>query len=142
MTDLPLTKIAFTDVDGDVETLWAFDLGKGRYKLDNTPWHQYGVSYQDIVSAIDRDGELHFDRVIIKSGYRTLRVRSDGPVPKTLLDALVELGCKYEGAVPSFIGIDVPADVELTSATELLIQSGLEWEHADPTYEEIYGSQV
>lgn len=61
---------------------------------------------------------------------------------KALLDALVELGCKYEGAVPSFIGIDVPADVELTSATELLIQSGLEWEHADPTYEEIYGSQV
>ena len=55
---------------------------------------------------------------------------------------MVELGCKYEGAVPSFIGIDVPADVELTSATELLIQSGLEWEHADPTYEEIYGSQV
>jgi len=139
MTALPLTKVAFTDDQGDVETLWAFDLGDGHYKLDSTPWYQYGVSYQDIVLAADRDGQLHFERVIIKSGYRTLRVRSNSAVPQSLLDSLTALGCTYEGANPAFIGIDVPANVELSTAADALIASGLEWEYADPTYEQIYG---
>ncbi|QSX79367.1 DUF4265 domain-containing protein [Agrilutibacter solisilvae] len=142
MTAPPLTKVAFTDDQGDVETLWAFDLGDGRYKLDSTPWYQYGVSYQDIVLAVDRDGQLHFDRVIIKSGYRTLRVRSNNAVPQSLLDSVVALGCKYEGANPAFVGIDVPANVELSTAADLLIASGLEWEYADPTYEQIYGPEA
>ncbi len=142
MKDVPLTKVAFTDEEGDVETLWAFDLGNGRYKLDSTPWYQYGVSYQDIISAVLRDGQLHFDRAVIKSGFRTLRVRSDVPVPQTLLDSLLALGCKYEGANPAFIGIDVPAAVELSSATDLLIQSGLEWEYGDPTFEQVHGSET
>ena len=142
MTGSPLTKVAFTDEQGEVETLWAFDLGNGRYKLDNTPWYQYGLSYQDIVAASPRDGQLHFDRVILKSGFRTLRVRSEHAVPQSLLDALVEVGCKYEGARPTFIGIDVPAHVELSVATELLVASGLEWEYADPTYENIFGPEA
>ena len=133
-----MTKVAFTDEHGDVETLWAFDLGDGRYKLDSTPWYQYGVSYQDVVSASSRDGQLHFERVLAKSGYRTLRVRSDERVPQTLLDSLVALGCTYEGANPTFIAIDVPPNVELTTAVDSLMASGIEWEHADPTHEQIY----
>ena len=142
MSEPELTKIAFTDAEGGVETLWAFDLGGGRYKLDSTPWFQYGVSYQDVVSAILRDEQPHFVQVLTKSGYRTLRVRSDTTVPSSLLDMLVALGCKYEGANPSFIAIDVPANVELHAATALLVQSGLEWEYGDPTYEEIYGPET
>src|SRR5437867_12130575 len=46
-----LVKIAFTDDDGQVETLWAFDLGGGRYRLDSTPWVQYGVSWMDEVTV-------------------------------------------------------------------------------------------
>jgi len=141
MTEPPLTKIAFTDEQGDIETLWAFDLGGGRYKLDSTPWYQYGVSWQDIVSASLRDGQLHFDRVLTKSGYRTLRVRSDQRVPQGLLDSLVEIGCSYEGANPTFISIDVPSSTELQAAVDLLMASGLEWEHADPTYEQIHESE-
>ena len=142
MTDLPLTKVAFTDDQGDVETLWAFDLGNGRYKLDSTPWYQYGVSYQDIVSAVFRDGQLHFDQIIAKSGNRTLRVRSDENVPQVLLDSLVAAGCTYEGANPKFIGIDIPPSVDLSVAIHLLQESGLEWEHADPTYEQLYGPEA
>ena len=142
MSEPELTKIAFTDSEGGVETLWAFDLGGGQYQLDSTPWFQYGVSYQDVVSATLRDELLHFVQVLKKSGYRTLRVRSDTTVPSALLDMLVALGCKYEGANPSFIAIDVPANVELHAATALLVQSGLEWEYGDPTYEEIYGPET
>ena len=143
MEEPQLTKVAFTSDDGLVETMWAFDLGQGRYKLDSTPWYQYGISYQDIVAAEpDERGQLFFTRVIAKSGVRTLRVRSDGPVPQELLDQLVSAGCQFEGAKPNFIGIDVPPGVELSTATTLLMKSGLEWEYADPTYEEIYGNEA
>ena len=142
MPESELTKIAFTDAEGGVETLWAFDLGGGRYKLDSTPWYQYGVSYQDVVSATLQDEQLHFVQVLQKSGYRTLRARSDDAVPKSLLDMLVALGCKYEGANPNFIAIDVPANVELGAASALLVQSGLEWEYGDPTYEQVHGPEA
>jgi len=143
MEELPLVKIAFPDERGDVETMWAFDLGEGRYKLDSTPWYQYGVSYQDVVAASPGpDGFLQFERVIAKSGIRTLRVRSDEPVPQALLGHLVAAGCHYEGANPKFIGIDVPAGVALSAATDLLVASGLEWEYADPTYEQVHGNEA
>ena len=135
-SDLPLVKVAFRDQAGEVETLWAFDLGDGTFKLDSTPWHQYDVSYQDIVSATPAsDGMLFFNRVATKSGYRTLRVRSDDPVPTALLEALVALGCTYEGANPRFIAVDVPPGLDLDAPASLLSGSGLEWEYADPTLE-------
>ena len=135
-SDLPLVKVAFRDDSGDIETLWAFDLGDGTFRLDSTPWYQYDVSYQDIVAAKPtEDGMLFFDRVIAKSGYRTLRVRSDSPVPAALLEALVSLGCSYEGAKPTFIAVDVPPGVDLDAPVSLMTSSGLEWEYADPTLE-------
>lgn len=137
----PLAKIAFRDEDGDVETLWAFDLGNNLYALDNTSWYQYGVSYRDIVEALPQaDGLPLFTRMVKKSGYRTIRVRHDVRVPQELLDRLVKLGCSYEGANPKFIGIDVPPEAELSSVVNELVSSNAEWEHADPTYEQLHGT--
>src|SRR5947208_4912603 len=95
-----LVKIAFTDDDGQVETLWAFDLGGGRYRLDSTPWFQYGVSWKDVVAARpDSDGLLCFTQVLEKSGYRTVRVafeeRTGAENP--ILSGLQSLGCSFEG---------------------------------------------
>jgi hypothetical protein len=135
-SDLPLVKVACQDQFGDVETLWAFDLGDGTFNLDSTPWYQYDVSYQDIVSATAAsDDMLFFDRIAAKSGYRTLRVRSDDPVPTALLEALVSLGCSYEGANPKFMGVEVSSGLSLEAPVSLLIGSVLEWEYADPTLE-------
>jgi hypothetical protein len=36
-----MIKIAFSDQQGQIETLWARDLGDGRYRLDSSPWYQY-----------------------------------------------------------------------------------------------------
>jgi len=50
MSDEPkLVKVELRDEEGEVETLWAFDLGNHRYKLDNTPWYAYGVSTGDVI---------------------------------------------------------------------------------------------
>jgi len=137
----PLAKIAFCGEQGDVETLWAFDLGNHLYALDNTSWFQYGVSYKDIVEALPQtDGLPLFTRVVKKPGYRTLRVRHEERVPQQLLDRLVKLGCSYEGANPKFIAIDVPPEAELSPVLNELTSSKAEWEHADPTYEQLHGN--
>ena len=131
-----LVKVAFRDSEGDVETLWAFDLGGNKYRLDNTPWYQYGVSFEDVIEALpEHDGMRFFMRVVEKSGFRTVRVRDDTKVPEPLLAALSAMGCSYEGANPKFIAIDIPPKVDLDGVVRLLIESGTEWEHADPTYE-------
>lgn len=55
--------------DGEVETLWAFDLGGGHYRLDHLPWYAYRVSLGDVIEASpDADGQLHMVRVVRKSG--------------------------------------------------------------------------
>ena len=105
-----LVKIAFVDDDRDVETLWAFDLGNGRYKLDSTPWYQYGVSYQDVVEAVaEDDGMLTFKRVVEKSGFRTIRVSLENNATKEFTDSIVALGCSFEGANPKYLAIDIPS---------------------------------
>ena len=107
--DARLVKVGFRDAAGDVETLWAFDLGDGRYRLDSTPWFQYGVSYQDVVEASpEADGMLFFSRVVAKSGNCTVRVHADDGVSSELIERLVAIGCTYEGASPKYIAFDVP----------------------------------
>src|SRR5688572_22698495 len=51
----PSTKVLFRvrneDGSADVETLWATSLGADNYKLDNSPFYAYGVSWEDVVHA-------------------------------------------------------------------------------------------
>jgi uncharacterized protein DUF4265 len=78
--DQPTAKVLFRvpneDGTAEVETLWAVDLGNDEYKLDNCPFFAYGVSLHDVVYApIDVDeGRAVFQRILIKSGNRTIRV--------------------------------------------------------------------
>jgi hypothetical protein len=75
LVDTPSAKIALHGPDGEVETLWAFDLGGGQYRLDNLPWYAYRVSLGDVVEARpDETGQLQVLRVVSKSGNRTLRL--------------------------------------------------------------------
>jgi uncharacterized protein DUF4265 len=46
-----LFRVPNEDETAEVETLWAFDLGEGRYRLDNSPYFAYGVSVGDVVLA-------------------------------------------------------------------------------------------
>lgn len=149
--DEPRSKVLFRVVseDGsvDVETLWAFDLGDDTYRLDNSPFYAYSVSWEDIVLAPYSEEEQFptFDRVIKKSGNRTIRVIFDTPVEEgnrsdRILQDLVERGCSYEGASPTYLAVNIPKDVELDKIRSYLIESEVEWEHADPSYDELYSA--
>lgn len=135
-----LVKIALPDREGDFETPWAMPVGRDRYRLENTPFFAYGLSWLDVVEA-KSDRSRHpslpvFTRVIEKSGHRTIRVAGDGEdVPKRLVDALVGLGATFEGLNPAYLCFDLGPLVELQRVVDELERwedQPLSWELADP----------
>ncbi|HEV8482623.1 MAG TPA: DUF4265 domain-containing protein [Blastocatellia bacterium] len=140
-----LFRILDTEGGVDVETLWALDLGNDHYCLDNSPFYAYSVSWEDIVYAPhdEDEGFATFQRVVTKSGNRTVRIIFDPPVEEGnesdfVLQALVELGCSYEGSSPSYIAVNIPPTVDLQTVRQYLIEKEARWEHADPSYAELF----
>ena len=145
----PDAKVLFRVLDDDgtanVETLWATRLGGDDYKLDNSPFYAYGVSWEDVVSAPFNadEGFPTFTRVVSKSGNRTVRVIFKTAVETSddsdhVLQGLVTLGCSYEGANRKYFSVNVPPGVELETVRAYLIEQKATWEHADPTYATLF----
>ncbi len=133
----------------DVETLWATSVGKDQYQLNNSPFYCYGVSWFDIVLAPfdEEEGFPTFQKVVTKSGHRTIRVVFDPPIEDgntsdQLLKGLLSLGCTYEGANRAYVAIDVPPGVDLQNVRLYLMDSDATWEHADPTYDALFPEEA
>ncbi len=151
MTDFtkPNAKVLFhipnSDGSAEVETLWATHLGDDKYKLDNSPFYAYGVSWEDVVSApfSEEEGHPTFQRVVAKSGNRTVRVVFNPPIESgndsdQLLQGLTALGCSYEGANHTYVCVNIPSAVELAKVRTFLVEHNATWEHADPTYDSLF----
>jgi hypothetical protein len=141
-----LFRVVGEDGSVDVETLWAYDLGNENYKLDNSPFFAYGVSCGDTVEAPFNasEGFPVFKKVVIKSGYRTVRVLFDPPIETgnesdAILKELANLGSEYEGANPKYLTLSIPSKVDFKVIVQYLIDKKLKWEHVDPTYDEYHG---
>ena len=144
-----LFRVQEDDGSSRVETLWATALGDDEYMLDNSPFYAYSVSWKDTVYApVDEaEGLPTFVRVVRKSGHRTIRVIFDPPVQEgnesdVVLQGLVALGCSYEGANRGYVSIDLPPSVSLERVRQYLIQQGAQWEHADPTYADLFPDEA
>jgi len=140
-----LFRVPNEDGGADVETLWAYDLGSDKYKLDNLPYYAYGVSSDDIVLApFDEDeGFPTFQQVVSKSGNRTIRIIFDLPMESgnksgDLVARLVALGCDFEGANKKYIVVNIPHSVDLKEVADQLSLAEVIWEYADPTYTELF----
>jgi hypothetical protein len=136
-----MVKIKLNDTEGNVETLWAEALGDDLYRLCNSPFYAYGISWQDVIEArCKQENEFpEFIRIVHKSGNRTLRILLDPPAniapeSQEILDELVEMGCDYEGFNPAYLCVNVPAEVELELVCDYLTAMECCWEYADPTY--------
>jgi hypothetical protein len=164
------TKIAFAEDDGTVETLWAVELGQDRFRIVNTPFFYYGVSLGDVVEARWRIEDLeeaededeggygfpYFERVVEKSGNRTLRLvfaeadeeeftpvcKVHDPQARAVLRQVAEMGCSYESFPPYLAAINVPATVELDQVMSYLESTGLMWENGDPQSREVPGRTI
>ena len=144
-----LFRVPNEDGGADVETLWAYDLGSDKYKLDNLPYYAYGVSCDDVVLApFDEDEQFPtFKKVISKSGNRTIRIIFDLPMESgnrsgDLIARLVAMGCDFEGANKKYIVVNIPPSVELNAVAEQLNLAEVTWEYADPTYEELFPNEI
>jgi len=143
-----LFRVPEDDGSSQVETLWATSLGSDEYRLDNSPFYAYSVSWKDVVFApFDATEEFAtFQRVLKKSGNRTVRVIFDPPVQDgnesdQVLQGLVNLGCSYEGANRGYMSINIPAAVDLSAVRQYLVAKRAQWEHADPTYAELFPTE-
>jgi Domain of unknown function (DUF4265) len=144
-----LFRVRAEDGKTDVETLWAQALGSDRYRIDNSPFFACGVSLHDIVlaPADPAEGMPTFQQVLAKSGNRTVRVFFNPPVKAgnasdKILQGLVAMGCGYEGAYSAYTAINIPSGVDLVAVCDYLIAQDVQWEHCDPTYEELFGGDA
>ena len=140
-----LFRVHETDGTARVETLWATPLGDDLYQLDNSPFYAYSVSWKDIVYApYDPDEQFAtFQRVVRKSGHKTIRIIFRESVTedndaRRVLEQLVSLGCTYEGANKRYICLDVSPEVDFDRVRQFLIQNSVQFEHADPTYTDLF----
>ena len=85
------------------------------------------------------DGQLQLVKVVSKSGNRTVRITAEEPFKEEWLEKIVSLGASYEGANRRYVGINIPQDLNLDVITSFLVAEGVDWEYADPTYEEVHG---
>ena len=115
-----LVKLLFRlepDDDGyppvSVEGVWSIVNADGSYTIHNFPFYIMEVSYGDIVSVSERDGELWYSATLKPSANTTLRIifyeeatESDRVTLKIRLTD--EFGCGWEGCSPALISVNVP----------------------------------
>lgn len=144
--DEEFVKVKLTSDDGRVETVWAVRVGEGRFELRNVPLFAYGVADNDVVEAVEFAPDMfEFTRVVERSGNRVVRViladeaPADTAAGKAIIAGLKALGCNYENFNGTWIGVVVPPGVQLDRVADYLVGTGLMWEYASPTYEELFG---
>lgn len=143
-----MVKVLLRAPHGEVETLWATPVGEASYRLENSPFYAYRVSWLDVVEARpDATGFLAFERIVRKSGHRTVRLilvpgTDEAPGQQQVLDAVTALGCSWEGFNPRYYSIDVPPGVDLQAVADYLTRSNQQWEYADPTYDDLFPGNV
>lgn len=140
-----LVKLLLSGRDGEIETPWAERVSHRLFRLDNLPFYAYGVSVDDVVEAeaTEHEGVFRFIRVHEPSGNRTVRVvfedgRSNSDADaQSLLEALLGMGCSYEGANRHYLVVTIPKATDLGAVTSKFDTVDLRWEYANPTYDEI-----
>lgn len=147
-----MRKVTLTTENGegespDIECPWADYLGNDQYRLKNFPFFFYGLSYDDIFVAkpISADDNMpHFERVIKKSGHKTVRIIFSESIKtseesRKILSDLTDFGCGYEGTNGEvYFVINIQPHCDFWKICEYLTEMNVKWEHADPTYKELY----
>lgn len=114
------------DEDGyppdDWETLWACEVGRDLYSIDNVPFFARNISWGDVVSAVREGDELHFREVVQPSSHSVLRVIVFDPTKvDEVHEKLNEMKCDTEQShLPSLLSVDVPPTVDLEEVLDFL----------------------
>lgn len=110
MSDLTKVKIKLPDTF-DAELLWAESKGNHLFRLVNIPFDAIGYAEGDIVRCIEIDSIPEVIGIEKDSGNGTLHlvfVDSNLPESQRVLNELVSVGCTYERASKSLVGVTIP----------------------------------
>jgi len=108
------------------ESLWATELGNDLYRLENVPFHAYGLNFLDVVRATpDSDDTIPEIREVVEpSGRKTVRVMFEDAVDRErqaeLLDGLAEFEASYERADGRLVAIDIKPEGSLQAVFDRL----------------------
>jgi hypothetical protein len=93
------------------ESIWVKPVG-AHYQVDNIPFFAPGIAVNDIVSAEEEHGQLHFEELITPSGHSTIQIVMFEMVEKDRITRQIEqFNCSWEGFKRT-IAIDIPASLE------------------------------
>jgi hypothetical protein len=127
------------------ETIAARALGDDMYELLHVPFYAYDLNRGDHVVAHATSADLlpEIDRVVHRSGHRTLRVLFfDAVSPErriVLLDSLVDLHVSYACATEKYYALDVAPEADIGAVRARLDvyeeDSWLQYETCEPKVE-------
>ena len=133
-----MVKVALFGPDGRVETVWAVDLGEGRYQLRNLPFHSFGIAFDDVFTTVPSDsGFPTVAQVVARSGHSAYRLAMNpGRINEDFerrWAPLQTIGCTYERATAGLLAVDIPPSTDLNVAYQLLEAGTDVWD-----FEEVY----
>ncbi|MEQ8823086.1 MAG: DUF4265 domain-containing protein [Filomicrobium sp.] len=114
-----------------VETIWANHIDGSLYRVENSPYFAFGLSYRDVIEAekIDEGQILQFAGVRQHSGASTYRLLINLPFDDNhlvkLWDQLQILGCAYEESLVLELpmwAVDVPPETDVRRVYSVLQQ--------------------
>ena len=134
----------------NTEALWAVEVARNSFRIDNTPFFVPNLAVGDIVNATAVKSQLRMKERLSWGGQRTIRVRPkadglDGGLD-AIFDLFTPLGVEGEGDVLHDIAaLCVPNDAELEPIVSLLKQGSASgwWDYeeacVDPAWAEAIG---
>jgi hypothetical protein len=135
--------------DGGLRTerLWAERVGDGQFRVRNSPFFVFGVSAEDVVTAIQLEEDVYrFQRVVEKGGHSTYRIFiRQGTIEDEAFNerwtAIQGLGATYENANNQFVSVDVPPDCDVSKVYDLLKEGEKDgvWTFEEANYEPAAG---
>jgi len=106
------------------EIVWAFevDKAKGLYRIDNTPFYIYGISFGDTIKAVMQSKQLYFKEIIEKSGNSTIRIYcKDIIATNKIQEKIKKLGASFEGSnIASLFAVNIPKNIDFNSIISYL----------------------
>lgn len=128
MTDR--TKVVFDLEPGatpyETERVWAERVSDNRFRILNSPFFVFGISFEDEVEAEPYGNVFKFTRVVQRSGRSTYRIifqdenTIDGSEFVERWKPFREAGCTFESANPRYIAVDMPPSANIIELYGLL----------------------
>ncbi|RAJ08433.1 uncharacterized protein DUF4265 [Chitinophaga skermanii] len=114
-----------TNEDGELqrEEVWAEKVGD-EYTICNIPFLTNGMSYGDVVNAIEKDGEIIAQNVVKSSGNSTVHIMiKQVQLTKQIGEDFEALGCDWEASMhDGYISVHVPATTPYEPVIEYLLE--------------------